>query len=124
MARPMRMGELSCWLAHKPCKYCMDLLITQSCRLSCYGEAGSLAEAWGQPCRDTHLGHALNKILKSIIVQYQLLRGRKARYVPGWDCHGLPIELKVLQSMSGVVRGPRKPTHVVYLSFPQRTHSS
>lgn len=49
---------------------------------------------------DTHLGHALNKILKSIIVNYQLLRGKKARYVPGWDCHGLPIELKVLQSMS------------------------
>ena len=55
----------------------------------------------GFNCRDTHLGHALNKILKSIIVQYQLLRGRRARYVPGWDCHGLPIELKVLQSMSG-----------------------
>lgn len=51
-------------------------------------------------CRDTHLGHALNKVLKSIIVNYQLLRGKKARYVPGWDCHGLPIELKVLQSMS------------------------
>ncbi|EIE27214.1 isoleucyl-tRNA synthetase [Coccomyxa subellipsoidea C-169] len=49
---------------------------------------------------DTHLGHALNKILKSIIVNYQLLGGKKARYVPGWDCHGLPIELKVLQSMS------------------------
>ena len=31
--------------------------------------------------------------------RYELLRGRKARFVPGWDCHGLPIELKVLQSM-------------------------
>jgi isoleucyl-tRNA synthetase len=46
-----------------------------------------------------HLGHALNKILKDIINKYQLLRGRKVRYVPGWDCHGLPIELKVLQNM-------------------------
>lgn len=51
-------------------------------------------------CRDTHLGHALNKILKSIIVQYQILRGARPRYVPGWDCHGLPIELKVLQGLS------------------------
>ena len=46
-----------------------------------------------------HIGHALNKILKDIINRYQLLQGRKVRYVPGWDCHGLPIELKVLQAM-------------------------
>ncbi|MGA9378827.1 MAG: isoleucine--tRNA ligase [Phormidium sp.] len=46
-----------------------------------------------------HIGHALNKILKDIINRYQLLKGRKVRYVPGWDCHGLPIELKVLQQM-------------------------
>jgi isoleucyl-tRNA synthetase len=46
-----------------------------------------------------HVGHALNKILKDIINKYQLLKGRKVRYVPGWDCHGLPIELKVLQNM-------------------------
>ena len=46
-----------------------------------------------------HIGHALNKILKDIINRYQLLQGRKVRYVPGWDCHGLPIELKVLQQM-------------------------
>jgi isoleucyl-tRNA synthetase len=46
-----------------------------------------------------HVGHALNKVLKDIINKYQLLKGRKVRYVPGWDCHGLPIELKVLQTM-------------------------
>lgn len=46
-----------------------------------------------------HMGHALNKILKDIINKYQLLQGRKVRYVPGWDCHGLPIELKVLQAI-------------------------
>ncbi|MGF1491321.1 MAG: isoleucine--tRNA ligase [Microcoleaceae cyanobacterium] len=46
-----------------------------------------------------HIGHALNKILKDIINRYQILQGRKVCYVPGWDCHGLPIELKVLQSM-------------------------
>jgi isoleucyl-tRNA synthetase len=51
-----------------------------------------------------HMGHALNKILKDIINKYKLLRGYKVRYVPGWDCHGLPIELKVLQSMKSQER--------------------
>ncbi len=46
-----------------------------------------------------HMGHALNKILKDIINKYKLLRGYSASYIPGWDCHGLPIELKVLQSL-------------------------
>ena len=46
-----------------------------------------------------HMGHALNKVLKDLINKYQVLRGRRVRFVPGWDCHGLPIELKVLQSM-------------------------
>lgn len=46
-----------------------------------------------------HMGHTLNKVLKDIINKYQMLQGRKVRYVPGWDCHGLPIELKVLQEM-------------------------
>jgi isoleucyl-tRNA synthetase len=46
-----------------------------------------------------HVGHALNKILKDIINKHALLRGKRARFVPGWDCHGLPIELKVLQAM-------------------------
>ncbi len=46
-----------------------------------------------------HMGHALNKILKDIINRYQMLRGRKVRYVLGWDCHGLPIELKVIQNL-------------------------
>lgn len=46
-----------------------------------------------------HMGHALGKILKDTINRYQLLKGRKVRYVPGWDCHGLPIELKVIQNL-------------------------
>lgn len=62
-----------------------------------------------------HMGHALNKILKDIINKYQLLRGRKVRYVPGWDCHGLPIELKVLQAMTGTERQQSTP-----LSLRQR----
>jgi isoleucyl-tRNA synthetase len=51
-----------------------------------------------------HIGHALNKILKDIINRYHLLKGRKVRYVPGWDCHGLPIELKVLQNLKQAER--------------------
>ncbi len=46
-----------------------------------------------------HMGHALNKVLKDIINKYQILNGRKVHFVPGWDCHGLPIELKVLQNL-------------------------
>ena len=44
---------------------------------------------------DIHLGHAVNKILKDIIVKSRSLAGFDAPYVPGWDCHGLPIELNV-----------------------------
>jgi isoleucyl-tRNA synthetase len=51
-----------------------------------------------------HMGHALNKTLKDIINKYKLLQGYKASYVPGWDCHGLPIELKVLQSLKSAER--------------------
>jgi isoleucyl-tRNA synthetase len=51
-----------------------------------------------------HMGHALNKILKDIINKYQILKGRKVHYIPGWDCHGLPIELKVLQAMKPAER--------------------
>ena len=42
-----------------------------------------------------HIGHALNKILKDIIVRSQQMMGKNANYVPGWDCHGLPIEWKI-----------------------------
>jgi isoleucyl-tRNA synthetase len=48
---------------------------------------------------DVHIGTALNKILKDIIVKHHSLAGRDAPYVPGWDCHGLPIEFKVTQEM-------------------------
>ncbi|WP_412509511.1 isoleucine--tRNA ligase [Roseovarius sp. SYSU LYC5161] len=44
-----------------------------------------------------HIGHALNKILKDMVVRSQQMMGRDARYIPGWDCHGLPIEWKIEQ---------------------------
>ncbi len=46
-----------------------------------------------------HIGHALNKVLKDLIVKYQTMRGHDALYVPGWDCHGLPIEHQCLKEM-------------------------
>ncbi len=51
-----------------------------------------------------HMGHALNKVLKDIINKYKTLRGYKVHFVPGWDCHGLPIELKVLQNLKSEER--------------------
>ncbi|MGH8517683.1 MAG: isoleucine--tRNA ligase, partial [Panacagrimonas sp.] len=44
---------------------------------------------------DIHIGHAVNKVLKDLIVKSRRLAGRHAPFVPGWDCHGLPIELQV-----------------------------
>ena len=44
---------------------------------------------------DIHIGHALNHMLKDMVVRTQTLLGKDAPYVPGWDCHGLPIEWKV-----------------------------
>ena len=44
---------------------------------------------------DIHIGHALNKILKDVIIKYHYFQGKDVRYTPGWDCHGLPIEQKV-----------------------------
>uniref|UniRef100_A0A8C2MYI8 isoleucine--tRNA ligase n=1 Tax=Cricetulus griseus TaxID=10029 RepID=A0A8C2MYI8_CRIGR len=48
---------------------------------------------------DPHIGHALNKILKDIANRYHMMRGSKVHFVPGWDCHGLPIETKVLSEL-------------------------
>ena len=50
-----------------------------------------------------HIGHALNKVLKDIILKYRHLAGWRTPYRPGWDCHGLPIEVHVDR-----VLGPRK----------------
>lgn len=46
-----------------------------------------------------HIGHALNKVLKDIIVKSKTMAGFQAPYVPGWDCHGLPIEHQVMKEL-------------------------
>ena len=56
---------------------------------------------------DIHIGHAVNKILKDIIVKSKTLSGFDAPYVPGWDCHGLPIEL-VVEKLHGKNIDPQK----------------
>ncbi|MGD2128113.1 MAG: isoleucine--tRNA ligase [Lysobacterales bacterium] len=51
---------------------------------------------------DIHMGHAVNKILKDMVVKSRLLAGYRSPYVPGWDCHGLPIELQVEKKVGKV----------------------
>src|ERR1700731_4887050 len=51
---------------------------------------------------DVHMGTALNKILKDFVVKSQTMLGKRAPYVPGWDCHGLPIEYKVVKESRGL----------------------
>ncbi|MCB1611165.1 MAG: class I tRNA ligase family protein, partial [Xanthomonadales bacterium] len=51
---------------------------------------------------DIHIGHAVNKILKDIVVKSKLLSGYRSPYVPGWDCHGLPIEVAVEKKVGKV----------------------
>ena len=53
------------------------------------------------PTGDLHIGTGLNKILKDLIVRYKTMRGYDSPFVPGWDCHGLPIEHRVMQSLKG-----------------------
>jgi isoleucyl-tRNA synthetase len=45
-----------------------------------------------------HVGHALNKITKDVICRFEVSQGKRVSYIPGWDCHGLPIEIKALQA--------------------------
>ncbi|MBF0623490.1 MAG: isoleucine--tRNA ligase [Magnetococcales bacterium] len=60
---------------------------------------------------DLHMGHAINKVLKDVIVRSRQMMGMDANYVPGWDCHGLPIETKVEQEFKkkGLDKGRMDP---------------
>ncbi|MFC1517841.1 isoleucine--tRNA ligase [Candidatus Margulisiibacteriota bacterium] len=51
------------------------------------------------PNGDIHLGHTLNKTLKDVVVKYKTMQGFDSPYVPGWDCHGLPIEIQLLKEL-------------------------
>ncbi|UCE99811.1 MAG: isoleucine--tRNA ligase [Planctomycetota bacterium] len=54
---------------------------------------------------DIHMGHVINKVLKDFVVKYKTMRGFDAPFVPGWDCHGLPIESKVVGELGNKMRG-------------------
>ncbi len=58
---------------------------------------------------DIHMGHVINKVLKDLVVKYKTMAGFDAPYVPGWDCHGLPIESKVVAELGAQVRQMSKP---------------
>jgi len=58
---------------------------------------------------DIHMGHVINKVLKDIIVKHKTMAGFCAPFIPGWDCHGLPIEAKVMAELGGQARDMDKP---------------
>jgi isoleucyl-tRNA synthetase len=58
---------------------------------------------------EIHMGHVINKVLKDIIVRYKTMTGFDAPYVPGWDCHGLPIEAKVMTELGEEAKEMSKP---------------
>jgi isoleucyl-tRNA synthetase len=58
---------------------------------------------------DIHMGHVINKVLKDIVVRCKTMAGFDAPYVPGWDCHGLPIESKVVTELGEKIRQLSKP---------------
>ena len=81
--------------------------------LEASGSRGSFRLHDGPPYANghLHLGHALNKILKDITIKSRNIQGQQSVYVPGWDCHGLPIEHKVEQELKE--KKKTLPAHVV-----------
>src|SRR5208283_1270069 len=53
---------------------------------------------------DIHIGHLINKTLKDVILRFRSMQGFQTPYVPGWDCHGLPIEHKIQQDLGPKLR--------------------
>src|SRR5688572_3318785 len=53
---------------------------------------------------DIHIGHVINKVLKDVVMRFRSMQGHQTPYVPGWDCHGLPIEHKIQQDLGPKLR--------------------
>src|SRR5579884_2237726 len=53
---------------------------------------------------DIHIGHLINKTLKDVFLRFRTMQGHRTPYVPGWDCHGLPIEHKIQQDLGPKIR--------------------
>ena len=60
-----------------------------------------------------HIGHALNKVLKDIIIKHNYFNGKSVRFTPGWDCHGLPIEQQVEKKLGGKAKKEQLQTHEI-----------
>ena len=78
---------------------------------------------------DIHIGHAVNKILKDIIVKSRNMAGYDAHYVPGWDCHGMPIEIQIEKKYGkhlpvAEVQSRRAPTRSSRSTASARTSSA
>ncbi len=58
---------------------------------------------------DIHMGHVINKVLKDFVIKYKTMTGFDAPYIPGWDCHGLPIESKVMTELGDKAQEMSKP---------------
>lgn len=58
---------------------------------------------------DIHMGHVINKVLKDIVIKYKTMTGFYTPYIPGWDCHGLPIEVKVMEQLGDTAKDLPKP---------------
>ncbi|MBN2590834.1 MAG: isoleucine--tRNA ligase [Sedimentisphaerales bacterium] len=58
---------------------------------------------------DIHMGHVINKVLKDFVIKYKTMTGFDAPYIPGWDCHGLPIESKVMTELGDKAKEMSKP---------------
>ncbi|MHB1847347.1 MAG: class I tRNA ligase family protein, partial [Deltaproteobacteria bacterium] len=95
-----------------------NLPVREPLQVAAWLEAGTYAQALrsaagapfvlhdGPPYANGHIhqGHMLNKVLKDVVAKYQTMSGRPARLVPGWDCHGLPIELAVDKALGSKKR--------------------
>ena len=69
--------------------------VYEAIRKACAGRRASLHDGPPYANADIHIGHALNKILKDLVVKSRTMAGFDAPYVPGWDCHGMPIEVQI-----------------------------
>jgi len=56
------------------------------------------------PTGDLHIGTGMGKVLKDMVIKYKTMRGYDTPYVPGWDCHGLPVELRVMQEVGDKIK--------------------
>src|ERR1700691_4823956 len=95
------------------------LVQNEPARLRKWQEGGLYQQTLGAPARgkqwifhdgppfangDIHIGHLINKTLKDVIIRFRSMQGFQTPYVPGWDCHGLPIEHKIQQDLGPKLR--------------------